>query len=115
MLEDKIDRLNENLEHLNKLLEYMANASKQPQNEVADVKVEAEPEVTTEKQESEKAFTHDDIKSMALKVVRSDRSMKDKIKEKLSEHDAKVATDLSEDATQVVGKWLSVLVNEVPF
>lgn len=113
MLEDKIDRLNENLEHLNTLLEAMANASKQPQSEVVEVKAEAE--VTTEKQESEKAFAHDDIKSMALKVVRSDRSMKDKIKEKLSEHDAKVATDLSEDATQVVGAWLSDLVNEVPF
>ena len=46
-------------------------------------------------------------------ITRKDRIQRDKIKEKLKEFDAKVATDLDHDATQTVGKWLTDLRDEV--
>ena len=101
MLETEIKRLNENIEHLNKLLEAMANTAKQ--------NAEAPPE----ENERVTGYTTDDIKSMALAISRKDRSKQKDIKAKLAEHDAKIATDLTGDALQAVGEWLSSMKEEL--
>jgi hypothetical protein len=101
MLETEIKRLNENIEHLNKLLEAMANTAKQ--------NAEAPPE----ENEQVTGYTTDDIKSMALAISRKDRSRQKDIKTKLAEHDAKIATDLIGDALQAVGEWLSAMKEEL--
>ena len=121
MLETEIKRLNDNIERLNAILERMEAASErnaetvkaQPaQSEVADT-----PEVENERTETEVVdtpeYTTDDIKSMALSISRKDRSKQKDIKEKLAEHKAKVATDLTGDALQAVGEWLQALKSEV--
>lgn len=107
MLETEIKRLNENIAHLNKLLEAMADTVK--------TKATSEPEADTPEVENEQSsgYTTDDIKSMALAISRRDRSKQKDIKAKLAEHDAKIATDLSGDALQSVGEWLSALKEEL--
>ena len=117
MLETEIKRLNENIEHLNRLLEHMAAMSKvnaetakvlseAPTQEVSLPEVEIEQPVAT-------GYTTDDIKSMALAISRADRSKQKDIKAKLAEHGAKVATDLTGDALQAVGEWLSSLKKDL--
>jgi len=116
MLETEIKRLNANIEHLNKLLESMADTAKQ---NVAEVKPEAEKETTPSPEENEQvsetstSYTTDDIKSMALAISRKDRSKQKDIKAKLAEHDAKIATDLTGDALQAVGDYLRGLKEEL--
>lgn len=114
MLETEIKRLNDNIERLNAMLERMEAASErnaetvkamsQPAQQPADT-----PEVENEQVEEATGYTTDDIKSMALSISRKDRSKQKDIKAKLSDHGAKVATDLSGDALQAVGEWLSAL------
>lgn len=126
MLEQEIAKLNKNIEHLNKLLEAMSDVATERAADKANAKsdgpkADPEPEVSQETKKEEvasdqpKGYTHDDIKSMALAVVRKDRKQKDAIKEKLGEFGAKVATDLSEADTQAMGDWLKALQDEVPF
>ena len=106
MLETEIKRLNDNIAHLNKLLEAMADTAKKP-----EPKQEASAPV--EENEQVSGYTTDDIKSMALAISRKDRSKQKDIKAKLAEHDAKIATDLTGDALQAVGEWLSALKEEL--
>ena len=119
MLEEQIAKLNENIAYLNKLLEIMADtaktgAVKAKLEKVEDYQNPVKEEVITEQElEGDKPFTHDDIKKMAMAVVRKDRSYQAKIKEKLSEHDARVATDLNDVATQDVGEWLEGVKEEL--
>lgn len=101
MLESEIKKLNENIAHLNKLLEAMSNTAK------ANAK---DPEVEIE---DAPGYTTDDIKAMALAISRKDRSKQKDIKAKLAEHDAKIATDLTGVALQAVGEWLSALKTEL--
>lgn len=123
MIEVELKRLSDNIEHLNKLLEAMAetaktNAQSQPKPQ-AKIKAPSEP-----KQESAEtpapaeemsalAHTADSIKSLALAINKKDRTKRDAIKAKLAEHGAKVATDLSGDALTDVGEWLEALKVEV--
>jgi len=119
MLETEIKRLNENIAHLNKLLETMADMAKSPEPITATFpsptpKVETkEADSATPEVENEQVYTTDDIKSMALAISRKDRSKQKDIKAKLAEHDAKVANDLKGDGLQVVGEWLSALKEEM--
>ena len=126
MLEQEISKLNKNIEHLNKLLEAMSDVATDRVNTEANTKSDEpksdpEPEVKQESKKKEvasdepKGYAHDDIKSMALAVVRKDRNQKDVIKEKLGDLGAKVATDLNEADTQVMGDWLKALQDEVSF
>lgn len=125
MIEVELKRLSDNIEHLNKLLEAMAetakvNAQPQPKSQAqAKTKAPSEP-----KQESAEAHapaeemsvtthTADSIKSLALAINKKDRTKRDAIKAKLAEHGAKVATDLSGDALTDVGEWLEALKAEV--
>jgi predicted transcriptional regulator YheO len=122
MLETEIKRLNDNIERLNAMLERMEAASErnaetvkamsqpaqQPAQQPADT-----PEVENEQVEDATGYTTDDIKSMALAISRKDRSKQKDIKAKLSDQGAKVATDLSGDALQAVGEWLSALKEEL--
>jgi hypothetical protein len=103
MLETEIKRLNENISHLNKLLEVMADTAK-PGTDTPTPKAEIEHEI---------GYTTEDIKSMALAISRKDRSKQKDIKAKLAEHNAKIATDLSGDALQAVGQWLENLKSEL--
>ena len=120
MLEQEIAKLNKNIEHLNKLLEAMSDIATERANAkdnsddlgVDDKQVPKQEERVSDEP---KGYTHDDIKSMALAVVRKDRKQKDAIKEKLGEFGAKVATDLSETDTQLMGDWLKAFQDEVPF
>jgi len=112
MLETEIKRLNENIAHLNKLLEAMADTAKQ---NVDTTKPEPTPSPEENEQVSDTTtgYTTDDIKSMALAISRKDRSKQKDIKAKLAEHDAKIATDLTGDALQAVGEWLSALKEDL--
>lgn len=121
MIELELKRLSDNIEHLNKLLEAMAetaktNAQSQPQ---AKTKAQSEPkqepaETPAPAEEmSATAHTADSIKSLALAINKKDRTKRDAIKAKLAEHGAKVATDLSGDALTDVGEWLEALKVEV--
>lgn len=118
MLETEIKRLNENISHLNKLLETMADMAKSPEpitatfpSPQAETKEADTPDVASESEAS--AYTTDDIKSMALAISRKDRSKQKDIKAKLAEHAAKVANDLKGEGLQVVGEWLSALKEEM--
>jgi len=120
MLETEIKRLNANIEHLNKLLEAMADTAKQGAAPAVEKKhpeptPEVEKEVAQPPEENEQGsgYTTDDIKSMALAISRKDRSKQKDIKAKLAEHDAKIATDLSGDALQAVGDYLKGLKEEL--
>ena len=113
MLETEIKRLNANIEHLNKLLEAMADTAKQNVEPKPEAEKEAEAETSPEENEQGSGYTTDDIKSMALAISRADRSKQKDIKAKLAEHNAKVATDLTGDALQAVGEWLSALKKEL--
>lgn len=108
MLETEIKRLNENIQHLNSLLEAMANTAK------TNVKGSAQKADTPEvENEQASGYTTDDIKAMALAISRKDRSKQKDIKAKLAENDAKIATDLTGDALQAVGEWLEALKTEL--
>ena len=119
MLETEIKRLSDNISKLNTMLERMEALSKQntqvdapPTKEQAkDVARESDQE--TPAVENEQGYTTDDIKAMALAITRKDRSKRDDIKAKLAEHDAKIATDLTGDALQAVGEWLSALKSDL--
>lgn len=136
MLETELKKLNANLEKLIAAIEgiapvkdavYELNATLEAQGpetpvhsgkSVKDVVEEAvskkaEPEVEAETETDSGSFTNDDIKSMALAISRKDRSKQRDIKAKLSEHDAKVATDLKGDGLQAVGEWLRALKEEL--
>jgi hypothetical protein len=107
MLETEIKKLNENIAHLNKLLEAMSDTAK------GNAKT-PEPTSTPEVEiEDAPGYTTDDIKAMALAISRKDRSKQKDIKAKLAEHDAKIATDLTGVALQEVGEWLSALKEEM--
>jgi len=135
MLETEIKRLSDNIQHLNKLLEAMAEMAKSPEVttkpapkvevapkptpkvEVApkpaptpevEIKAEPAPEV-----ENERGYSVDDIKSLALAISRKDRSKQKDIKAKLAEHDARVAADLKGDGIQAVGEWITALKEEI--
>ena len=113
MLESEIKRLSDTIERL------IATIERQPlgqvikpetqaeQKQEESVKVETKPEPTTT------GYTTDDIKSMALAISRKDRSKQADIKAKLIDHGPKVATDLTGDALQAVGEWLSSLKEEI--
>lgn len=121
MIEVEVKRLSDNIEHLNKLLEAMAetaktNAQSQPQAKTkAQSEPKQEPAETPAPAEEMSATTHtaDSIKSLALAINKKDRTKRDAIKAKLAEHGAKVATDLSGDALTDVGEWLEALKVEV--
>lgn len=141
MLETEIKRLNENIAHLNKLLETMVEMTKSPEPITAtfpspQVEAEPSPAPTAEKPEKKSVtefvdehcekvkeevaskseastYSTDDIKSMALAISRKDRSKQKDIKAKLAEHDAKVANDLKGEGLQEVGEWLSALKEDM--
>lgn len=121
MIEVELKRLSDNIEHLNKLLEAMAetaktNAQSQPQAKTkAQSEPKQEPAETPAPAEEMSATTHtaDSIKSLALAINKKDRTKRDAIKAKLAEHGAKVATDLSGDALTDVAEWLEALKVEV--
>lgn len=121
MIEVELKRLSDNIEHLNKLLEAMAetaktNAQSQPQAKTkAPSEPKQEPAETPAPAEEMSATTHtaDSIKSLALAINKKDRTKRDAIKAKLAEHGAKVATDLGGDALTDVGEWLEALKVEV--
>jgi hypothetical protein len=127
MLELEIKRLSDNIEHLNKLLEAMADTAK-TNAQAAQTQPEATPspkpkakakepepmesEIVSDS-ESAPTYTADTIKSLALAINKKDRSKRDAIKAKLAEHNAKVATELTGDALVAVGEWLEALKIEV--
>lgn len=123
MIEVELKRLSDNIEHLNKLLEAMAETAKvngqsqpkpQPQAKTkAQSEPKQEPAETHAEEMSVTAHTADSIKSLALAINKKDRTKRDAIKAKLAEHGAKVATDLSGDALTDVGEWLEALKVEV--
>lgn len=123
MIEVELKRLSDNIEHLNKLLEAMAETAKtnaqsqaKPQAKIkASSEPKQEPAETPAPAEEMSATTHtaDSIKSLALAINKKDRTKRDAIKAKLAEHGAKVATDLSGDALTDVGEWLEALKVEV--
>jgi hypothetical protein len=118
MLESELKRLNENIEYLNRLLETMADTAKRDAKPAQIKAHEPKREVhVTEapslENEQSSGYSTDDIKAMALAISRKDRSKQASIKEKLAEHNAKIATDLTGDDLQVVGAWLEALKNEV--
>ena len=72
-----------------------------------------EPEEEIPDADSDKAYTVDDIRSMALAISRKDRSKQKDIKAKLAEHGAKLATDLKGDDLIAVGSWMDSLKKEL--
>ena len=115
MLETEIKRLSDNIEHLNKLLEAMAETSRQgtaqqPAETQPDTPKDVKP---VEQSDAPADYTHDSLKAMALTIAKKDRARSKDIKGKLAEHDAKVMTDLSGDALRAVGEWLTDLKQEV--
>lgn len=119
MIEVELKRLSDNIEHLNKLLEAMAETAKTNAQPQAKTKTPSEPRQdpadtpTPAEEMSALAHTADSIKSLALAINKKDRTKRDAIKAKLAEHEAKVATDLSGDALTDVGEWLEALKVEV--
>lgn len=131
MLESEIKRLSGNIEHLNKLLEAMADAAKEARKVDTAVAPEAKAEKPVEEalvekpveeapveksveeapmeKSVEEAFTHTAVKGLALSIAKIDRAQRDNIKDKLSEFGAKVVTDLSSEDTQTVGAWMTDL------
>ena len=71
------------------------------------------PEPEPETEEAETTFTHEDVKKMALAISRADRSKRDWMKSTLAEYGANVATDLSPEETQIVGKLFADMKKEV--
>lgn len=112
MLEAEIKRLSDNIEHLNKLLEAMADKAKTDATPAPKADAPAPKEDKTQS-DGHIDFTHDGLKSMALAIAKKDRPKSKDIKAKLAEHDAKVMTDLSGDALRAVGEWLTDLKQEV--
>lgn len=110
MLETELKRLNDNIERLNAILERIEVASDRNAETAKTMRENAPSESVPSEDEG---YTTDDIKAMALAISRQDRSKQKDIKSKLSEHKAKVATDLSGDDLQAVGAWLSALKDEV--
>lgn len=117
MLEQEIAKLSENIRHLSKLLETIADASKLAQSQTQEVepsKAEHQEEQSEQpKEETAKGFTHNDGKSLAMDISRKDRTKRDDIKAKLAEYDAVVMTDLNGDDLQAVCEWLTALKDEV--
>lgn len=115
MLETEIKRLSDNIAHLSKLLEAMAETSKIQASSTPETPAsnpapeEAEP--ATEK--SEDGFTQSDVKSLAMLIAKKDRSKRDDIKAKLAEFDAKVINDLGHDNLQVVAAWMTDLKESI--
>lgn len=112
MLETEIKRLSDNIEHLSKLLEAMADKAKTDATPAPKTDAPAPKEQETTSGEPSD-FTHDSLKSMALAIAKKDRPKSKDIKAKLAEYDAKVMTDLSGDALRAVGEWLTDLKQEV--
>jgi hypothetical protein len=73
---------------------------------------ETEPEVE-EVEETGTTFSHEDVKKMALAISRADRSKRDWMKATLAEYGASIATDLSPEETQIVGKLFADMKKEV--
>ena len=114
MLETEIKRLSDNIAHLSKLLEAMAEASKiQAPTAPASDPVPEEAEPTPETEEPEEGFTQSSVKSLAMLIAKKDRSKRDNIKAKLAEFNAKVVTDLSQENLQVVGAWMTDLKESI--
>jgi transposase-like protein len=72
-----------------------------------------EVEEVEEVEETETAFSHEDVKKMALAISRADRSKRDWMKNTLAEYGASIATDLSPEETQIVGKLFADMKKEV--
>ena len=86
--------------------------SEEPETEELEVE-ETKPEPEPEVEQAETTFTHDDVKKMALAISRADRSKRDWMKSTLAEYGANVATDLSPEETQIVGKLFADMKAEV--
>ena len=112
MLEAEIKRLSDNIEHLNKLLEAMADKAKTDATPAPKTETSAPKEGNTPS-DGVADYTHDGLKSMALAIAKKDRPKSKDIKVKLAEHNAKVMTDLSGDGLRAVGEWLTDLKQEV--
>lgn len=122
MLEAEIKRLSDNIEHLNKLLEVMADTAKvntttnpapKPAPTQSDATNGAGGVKTGGHFYDSSYYSHDDLKAMALTIAKKDRARSKDIKAKLGEHDAKVMTDLAGDDMRAVGEWLTNLKQEV--
>jgi len=72
-----------------------------------------EVEEVEEVEETETTFSHEDVKKMALAISRADRSKRDWMKNTLAEYGASIATDLSPEETQIVGKLFADMKKEV--
>lgn len=131
MLETELKKLTAAIYELNATIEALGGLPSTPAahsgKSVKDVVEEAvgkkpvedeAPEVDeTEEETSDaddaKAYTVEDIRSMALAISRKDRSKKKDIKAKLAEHGAKLATDLKGDDLIAVGSWMDSLKKEL--
>lgn len=120
MLELEIKRLSDNIEHLNRLLEAMADTAKQnaqpaakkvskptpkadvPETPTPTPTVTPAPDTTTPS-----TFTYDSAKALALAIAKKDRTKQPQIKSKLDSFGAKIITELSEDNLQVFGAWIT--------
>lgn len=127
MLETELKKLTAAIYELNATIEALGGLPSTPAahsgKSVKDVVEEAvgkkpvedeAPEVDeTEEETSDaddaKAYTVEDIRSMALAISRKDRSKKKDIMAKLAEHGAKLATDLKGDDLIAVGSWMDSL------
>lgn len=118
MLELEIKRLSDNIEHLNRLLEAMADTAKQNAQPAAkkvskptpkaDVPETPTPTATvTPDTTTPSAFTYDSAKALALAIAKKDRTKQPQIKSKLDSFGAKIITELSEDDLQVFGAWIT--------
>lgn len=96
--------------------------SEEPETEEAEIEEpeveepeveETKPEPEPETEEEETTFSHEDVKKMALAISRADRSKRDWMKSTLAEYGANVATDLSPEETQIVGKLFAEMKAEV--
>lgn len=120
MLELEIKRLSDNIEHLNRLLEAMADTAKQnaqpaakkvskptPKADVPETPTPTLAPTVTPDTTTPSAFTYDSAKALALAIAKKDRTKQPQIKSKLDSFGAKIITELSEDDLQVFGAWIT--------
>lgn len=120
MLELEIKRLSDNIEHLNRLLEAMADTAKQnaqpaakkvskptAKADVPETPTPTPAPTVTPDTTTPSAFTYDSAKALALAIAKKDRTRQPQIKSKLDSFGAKIITELSEDDLQVFGAWIT--------